>query len=287
MARSDRLRWVAAGSPFRLMTPARDLRDTLRRHGYTVYDIGNQSHLEHDPPEDHTPYSATGYPGKAKYGIGYAVDVMPPPSGARSKVDGQPLPSLQQLGAQLLADRNGGVGGISWLKYMNWEPQRDNGGTCYQESWRPLYVRRTSTDRGHIHMSGLTGFESSTTGAGYDPVSRIRGEDDMDKAERDALFEVRDNLRRWFGGMKDTATGAALSPTIWRIRDEQEFQPKVLAALSTLTGKDFTDEDAIIKGVLGGLGTKPAADVAQALVAAGQNPSDLAAELAKLAKTPS
>ncbi|MET9303191.1 hypothetical protein ABZX66_28110 [Micromonospora aurantiaca] len=174
-----RLNWIADGSPFRLMTPARDLRDILRGHGYTVYDIGNRSHLEADPPEDHTPFSATGFPGKAKYGVGYALDVMPPKDGQRSKVDGLPLPSLQQLGAQLLADRKAGVAGIKWLKYMNWEPERNNGGPCYHESWQPSYARRSSTDRGHIHLSGLTGYETSTIGAGYDPVARIRGDDEM------------------------------------------------------------------------------------------------------------
>ncbi|MFI6332908.1 hypothetical protein ACIBBG_31955 [Micromonospora chersina] len=172
-----RLNWINDGSPFRLMTPAADLRDTLRRHGYTVYDIGNRDHLEADPPEDHTPYSATGYPGTAKYGVGYAIDIMPPKAGSG-------LPSLQQLGAQLLADRKAGVAGIRWLKYMNWEPQEDNGGPCYKEAWRPTYKRTTSTDRGHIHLSGLTGYENSTIAAGYDPVARIRGEDDhMDRTE--------------------------------------------------------------------------------------------------------
>lgn len=167
MARSDMLAWRAKGSPWRLMTPAATLRDILRRYGYTVYDIGNEQHLVARPPQDHTPYSQTGWPGKARYGVGYAIDIMPPPKGAG-------LPSLQQLGAQLLKDRNGRTRGISWLKYMNWEPERNNGGPCYQESWRPNYARRSSSDRGHIHLSGLTGYETSTVAAGYDPVARIR-----------------------------------------------------------------------------------------------------------------
>ncbi|MEV0396719.1 hypothetical protein [Polymorphospora rubra] len=167
MARSDMLAWRSRGSPFRLMTPAAALRDILRRHGYTVYDIGNEDHLVATTPEDHTPYSATGWPGKAQYGTGYAIDIMPPRAGSG-------LPSLQQLGAQILADRRAGVAGISWLKYMNWEPERNNGGPCYQERWTPNYTRRSSTDRGHIHLSGLTGYETSTIAAGYDPVARIR-----------------------------------------------------------------------------------------------------------------
>ncbi|MEV7684284.1 hypothetical protein AB0O64_38010, partial [Streptomyces sp. NPDC088341] len=198
MSEARRRAWEADGSPFRLMTPARDLRDVLRRHGYTVYDIGNKSHLEAEPPEDHTPYSQTGYPGSARYGVGYAIDIMPPKAGARSKVDGLPLPSLQQLGAQLLADRNDGVAGIRWLKYMNWEPDRDNGGRCFKEAWRPTYKRTSSTDRGHIHASGLTGYETSSIGAGYDPVARIRGDDDMGEINPSQQVPVGDWLaERW------------------------------------------------------------------------------------------
>lgn len=166
MSKQDHRTWINQGRPFRLMTPAAELRDVLRGYGYTVYDIGNDAHLDAEPPEDHTPYSETGWPGEALYGTGYAVDVMPTAKPG--------LPSLQQLGAQLLADRNAGIDGIRWLKYMNWEPEADNRGPCWHESWQPGYARRTSSDRGHIHLSGLTGYESSTIGRGYDPVARIR-----------------------------------------------------------------------------------------------------------------
>lgn len=166
MSTQDYLTWISRGSPFRLMTPAADLRDLLRRAGYVVYDIGNEAHLEAEPPEDHTPYSETGWPRAAQYGTGYAIDIMPP--------DDPDLPSLQQLGAQLLADRNEGVPGIGWLKYMNWEPEGDDRGPCWHESWQPGYARRRSDDRGHIHLSGLTGYETSVIGRGYDPLARIR-----------------------------------------------------------------------------------------------------------------
>ncbi|WP_162959285.1 hypothetical protein [Micromonospora tulbaghiae] len=229
VGRQRRLNWVKDGSPFRLMTPARDLRDILRGHGYTVYDIGNRSHLEADPPEDHTPYSATGFPGKARYGVGYALDVMPPAAGARSKVDGLPLPSLQRIGAQLLADRKAGVGGIRWLKYMNWEPERNNGGPCWHESWEPTYARRSSTDRGHIHLSGLTGYETSTIAAGYDPVARIRGDDDDMMTPKQFLallqdpavdFHLRGTAWRYVGGgiPAGMSTLGVLNETLIRLR---------------------------------------------------------------------
>ncbi|HEY0697385.1 MAG TPA: hypothetical protein VGD43_06205, partial [Micromonospora sp.] len=169
------------------------------RYGYTVYDLGNREHLEHEPPEDHTPYSATGYPRRARYGVGYAIDIMPPRRG---------LPSLPLLGAQLLADRKAGVPGISWLKYMNWEPKGNYTGPCYQESWRPRYARRRSGDRGHIHLSGLTGFETSAIGSGYDPVARLRGEDDdMSKQAETQINSVFNGL--FFGG---TSMGRAVDP---------------------------------------------------------------------------
>ncbi|MFI6266166.1 hypothetical protein [Micromonospora sp. NPDC051006] len=241
MGASDRLRWIDRGSPFTLMRPARDLRDVLRRHGYTVYDIGNQSHLEHEPPEDHTPYSETGYPGQAKYGVGYAIDIMPAAAGARSKVDGLPLPSLQQLGARLLADRNAGVPGIRWLKYMNWEPDRNNGGRCFKEAWRPTYKRTTSTDRGHIHMSGLTGYETSTVGAGYDPVTRIRGKDD-DMSERASRV-----IEAWASGMPATSAKENVEPVKWRIRDEA-WQKRVDGLLVALAASvEGLDMDAVLR----------------------------------------
>ena len=247
MARSDRLKWVSNGSPFRLMTPARDLRDVLRRHGYTVYDIGNQDHLEHEPPEDHTPYSETGYPGRATYGVGYAIDIMPPPAGARSKVDGQPLPlpSLQKLGAQLLADRKAGVPGIKWLKYMNWEPTRDNGGPCYQDSWRPTYARRSSSDRGHIHASGLTGYDTSTIAAGYDPVARIRGEDMFDKPDADRLVRLEKTAQTIDRKLADLHWVFVNGPT-----GSGAYVGKWMVEMAAKAG---VDEAAIVRDVLVGL----------------------------------
>jgi len=170
--------WDRSGRPFALSRPCKALRDTLRRHGYTVFDIGDEGHLQASPPEDHTPFSATGWPGTARKGLGYAIDIMPPAAGAKSKIDGKPLPSLQKLGAQIFKDRRADHGPISWLKYMNWEPQRNNGGDCWHEAWQPNYHQTTSNDRGHIHLSARTGVESSDVGDGYDPVARIHGEDD-------------------------------------------------------------------------------------------------------------
>ena len=99
-------------------------------------------------------------------------------------------------------------------------------------------------------------------------------------AKIDAMYEL---LTQWRGGvptMKDGKT--VISPVAWRIRDEQGFQPQVLAGLAQLLGKDWVDEQAIVDGVLEGLGTRPEAEVAQALRAAGIDPQRLAEALLAL-----
>lgn len=181
MSEEQYRRWVADGSPWRVARPIGDLVGLLRRYGYTVYTLGNREHLLHEPPEDHTPYSATGYPARARYGVVYACDIMPPPAGSG-------LPSLARLGAQLVADRRAGVAGVRWLKYINWEPEGNYTGPCYHDSWQPTFARRASSDRGHIHLSGLTGYEDTDTGE-YDPVARIRGEEHVDAATMDAIAD--------------------------------------------------------------------------------------------------
>jgi hypothetical protein len=174
-------RWVAAGEPFILAKPLATLRDLLRGYGYTVYDKGDDRHLHADPPEDHTPYSATGWPATSPFGWGFAIDIMPPTKAG--------LPSLAQLGAQLVADRKAGLAGVAWLKYINWEP---GDGSCYHDSWQPTFARRDSSDRGHIHLSGRTDYQTSTAAVGYDPVARVRstGMTELTSAQAKALANL-------------------------------------------------------------------------------------------------
>ncbi len=152
--------WLDLGLDWHLALPLLALRNRLRRYGYTVFDIGNNRHLDHEPPEDHTPYSETGWPIHTPYGWVTAIDVMPPPAGS-------PLPSLAELGWRIHDDRQAGVAGVAWLKYMNWEP---GDGKCWHESWQPAYVRRSSSDRGHLHLSCRSDMVNSAAAADYDPI---------------------------------------------------------------------------------------------------------------------
>lgn len=161
--------WVAAGKPFTLAAPQRRLRDILRGYGYTVYDIGNRAHQLATPPEDHMPYSETGWPRTSPRWYGFALDIMPPGKGSG-------LPSLPQLLGQIYRDKMAGHPGLAWLKYMNWEPTGPSG-PCYHDSWQPGHERRASGDRGHGHLSGRSDHYLTDTTGGYDPVARFRGED--------------------------------------------------------------------------------------------------------------
>jgi len=153
MVSAQHQRWINSGLTWRLGAPWERLRDLLRSKGYTVYDIGNDEHMDHLPPEDHTPYSETNWPGSQQYGVVMALDIMP----------NSRLQSLQWLGAKFKADRNSGK--FPFLKYMNWGPNDDS--HAIHSSWQPDYAERSSTDTGHIHLSFRTDFVDWN--GSYDP----------------------------------------------------------------------------------------------------------------------
>lgn len=180
--------WVEDGSPWKFSTPVAAMGNKLREHGYTVYFQGNESHLKKAKPEDHTPFSATGWPGKSPYPYCMAGDIMPPSPGQKSKLTGKPLPSLQALGKQLFDDKQSGFAGARFLKYMNWEPEANYNGPCYHDMWMPDHERIGSTDRGHIHYSCRSDFYLSMTANGYDLVARTLGDDmPLTEAEYDRI----------------------------------------------------------------------------------------------------
>jgi hypothetical protein len=199
MTSPQHLRWISRGSQWQLAWPLVALRDRLRGYGYTVYDLGDTSHLDHIPPEDHTPYSETGWPGTTPYGWVTAIDIMPPPAG-------HGLPSLQALGAQLFNDKQAGFPGVAWLKYMNWGPT--NNSSAVHDRWEPGHERSSSGDTGHIHLSCRSDATQSSAGAGYDPVARLRGQTTSSTAMEDImLFRVKDGGDRT-GAPAGTDAGA-------------------------------------------------------------------------------
>jgi hypothetical protein len=153
-------RWIADGEPWHPAQPIAELSALLRRYGYTVGVLGNPSHQLANPPEDHCPYSATGWPNANPYPFVHACDIMP---------SGDALPSLGALGRQLADDKDAGV--APWIKYMNWSPP---GQGCEHWKWQPNRVITPSGDIGHIHLS-IRSDATHTSIGGYDPVARVRG----------------------------------------------------------------------------------------------------------------
>jgi hypothetical protein len=217
--------WIDRGSPFVLCRPLAALRGRLRAAGYTVYDIGNSSHLDHQPPEDHTPYSETGWPGTSPYGVGMAIDIMPPPAGSG-------LPSLQVLGRRLFDDRQ--AGRAPFIKYMNWGPTSD--GAAVQDRWMSGWARWSSSDTGHIHISCRTDYATSAAADGYDPLGG--GE---------FMATASDIIVAYSQGMPTTPDGKPVEPVKWQIRREawEKSITQALAAIAARVDIDPAELEAI------------------------------------------
>lgn len=155
--------WVNDGRPIKPAVCIADWISTLREHGYEVGYYPDDRHLKAQPPEDHTPYSHTPWPGVQPYPYVLASDLMPPTKPG--------LPSLARIGAQVVADKRAGHPDTQWIKYINWT---DSNGTCWHDEWEPGYRRSLSNDRGHLHVSARTDWATKHTS--YDPVALILGE---------------------------------------------------------------------------------------------------------------
>ncbi len=64
MATQAYANWVRAGRPWKVAAPIKAMGDRLRGYGYTVYYLGSDdaSHLQASRPQDHCPFSVTGWP---------------------------------------------------------------------------------------------------------------------------------------------------------------------------------------------------------------------------------
>lgn len=158
--------WVKAGKPYNLITPAKALQRNLRRHGLTVYDYPDDGHQQATKPEDHTPYSVTGWPGENRRWNARGLDIMPRSSSYAHRKENA------DIARQIIRDKDAGVPGTEWIKYLNWT---DEDGNCFHVSWQPTKAVRSSTDRNHIHVSGRSDCDSDTRAETYDPFQRMQG----------------------------------------------------------------------------------------------------------------
>lgn len=156
--------WVAAGRPYQLAEWMNDVVETVRGHGYVVYHYPDDAHLMTSQPQDHTPFSYTGWPLDSPFGWAFGVDIIPKNGDARS---------LTPLARQIIADKDAGHPALAGLKYLNWT---DEAGNAWQTSWKPTKVTRPNTDKGHLHLSGRSD-SAHWRAVGYDPVARMNGDD--------------------------------------------------------------------------------------------------------------
>lgn len=155
--------WQLAGEPYALMRPAKDLQRIVKTHGLVVYDYPDTSHLEAVPPEDHTPYSATGWPNTSARWIGHAIDIMP----RRNVPSWIANAENTAIARRLIADKRAGVPGAVWIKYINWT---DENGRTWHTSWQPDERTISSSDTGHVHVSGRSDMDNYFGAADYDPL---------------------------------------------------------------------------------------------------------------------
>lgn len=248
--------WVKAGRPYTLIRPARVLQAALRGHGLTVYDFPNDEHLTARPPEDHTPFSATGFPGPNKRWHARALDIMPRSGSAAHRKENA------EIARQLIRDRDAGVPGVMWIKYINWTAED---GTCQQERWTnggaPLKrTTKSSTDDGHVHVSGRSDVDDDARAEGYDPIARMTGiarGDDVDQKEilefgpKAGGATVGDALSRSWKNTEDLADGntAAHRALLGQ-----------LAALQAAAAADQARDEAMLAAVQALAGAVPAGD---------------------------
>lgn len=136
--------WVNNGRPWRMAKPIAEIRAALiSRYGDHVADsigtIGNDAHLTASTPEDHCPFSFTGWPLPNPYPVVCALDY----SG----------PDYLAVGRYWLAMARSGR--APWVKYINVD------GEHYQfegaeRDW-------PSSDVGHVHLSIRTDWTERTT----------------------------------------------------------------------------------------------------------------------------
>lgn len=143
--------WTRAGRP---VTPAQPVREIVTRMkaafpaaSSTFGWYANEAHYQANPPEDHTPFSATGWPLPSPQWFVFATDIMHNPG---LGVDCNVLFSYWISEAR--------AGRMPWLKYLIWQAKIYD----VRNGWRP---QSNSGHFDHIHISARTDFLNGGLGS--------------------------------------------------------------------------------------------------------------------------
>lgn len=141
--------WVAAGRPFTLAVPVRQYRDAFRAAGWpanSLGTIGNEAHLQADTPQDHTPFSTTGWPGAHPYPYILAFDVS---HGVSRETE------LDSIVAYWLSQARAGA--TPWVKYIIYKGHS----WSVRSGWEQ---RNADNHYDHAHVSFRTDYVTTPVG---------------------------------------------------------------------------------------------------------------------------
>lgn len=156
MTSQQHQQWINEGSPWHLAVPLRELQDAiievLDPPRDTLGTIGDTAHLDAEPPEDHTPYSETGWPEPTPHLIVTALDYQGP--------------GWEALFEHMINTRH--AGGFPWIKYINFRG--------IHHSWEPNYEAHPSSDwTGHGHLSIRSDWCFTSTGLTAEQLIGVAG----------------------------------------------------------------------------------------------------------------
>lgn len=158
--------WVAAGKPVVPAQPTREYVERLKvefpaaasKNLFSWY--ANDSHYKANPPQDHTPYSATGWPGTSPRWIVFATDVMHRPD---LGVD------CFELFSYWLAEAK--AGRSPWVKYIIWQAKLYD----VRNGWAPT---NNDDHYDHVHLSFRTDYQFAHLGT-WSVVPNAQGGPEM------------------------------------------------------------------------------------------------------------
>lgn len=177
MAAREYSQWNALGRP---KTPAQPIRDLVTKlkaafpQGRFFNWEANEAHYTAVPPQDHTPFSYTGWPLSSPHWVVFATDIM------TSDVGGA-------AGGQRLFDyyiSEARAGRMPWLKYLIWQARLYD----VRNNWQS---QANSGHFDHIHISVRTDFQNHSLGSwSVIPVAPKPPEIDMTPEEHNHLLAM-------------------------------------------------------------------------------------------------
>lgn len=201
----------------------------------------DEAHYTADYPQDHTPFSMTGWPYVSPYPYVFATDVM----------DGDGV-DCAKLFAYWLAEAK--AGRMPWLKYLIWQAKLYD----VRNGWRP---QDSSGHMEHIHLSVRTDYRDASLGE----WSLLPKEDDMDASQDQMLKATNARTGALALGQASIKTSWTKNPNgdepQWSVRKINEIvttQAELKATLAVIQSALARIERAIEKGSPAEPGTGPA-----------------------------